>query len=88
MIDPKKLQAAKDLVASCAALTDATAEQVTAVTDAVDAMVAAVASGKPQEHIHTGLLNATVREVSGKILVRVNSTTKGGKPKMAEVHVN
>lgn len=84
MIDSQK---GLDLVDEMAALSCADAEAVARVKAALPGFVDTVAAGGEQEHIHTGMLNATVRSVEGVILVRVNIMTPGGRPKMKEVHL-
>jgi hypothetical protein len=76
-----------DLVDEMAAISAADAEAVTRVKDALPGMIATVEAGGEQQHIHTGLLNATVRKIDGKVLVRVNISTPAGRPRMKEVHL-
>lgn len=80
-------QKALDLIDEMATLSAADAEAVAKVKAAVPGMVDRVDAGGEQEHIHTGLMNATVRKVDGVTLVRVNISTPGGRSKMKEVHL-
>lgn len=80
-------QKALDLIDEMAAISAADAAAVAKVKEAVPAMVVRVDAGGEQEHIHTGLMNATVRMVDGVTLVRVNISTPAGRPKMKEVHL-
>lgn len=84
MIDSQK---GLDLVDEMAALSAADAEAVARVKAAIPGFVDTVAAGGEQQHIHTGLMNATVRSVDGVVLVRVNITTPAGRSKMQEVHL-
>lgn len=80
-------QIALNLVDKMAAMSAASAEDVTKVKEALPAMIDVVAAGGEQQHLHTGLMNVTVRQSDDCLCVRVNVTTRGGRSKMETAHL-
>jgi hypothetical protein len=80
-------QIALSLVDKMAAMSAASAEDVTKVKEALPGMIDTVAAGGEQQHLHTGLMNVTVRQSADCLCVRINVTTPGGRSKMDTAHL-
>jgi hypothetical protein len=87
MVNSQHLQQALDLVDKMAAMSAASAEDVAKIKEALPAMIEGVAADGVQQHIHTGLMNATVRQSPTCMCVRVNVTTPAGRAKMDTAHL-
>jgi hypothetical protein len=87
IITSQHLQQANDLVDKMAAMSAASAEDIAKIKEALPSMINGVAADGVQQHVHTGLINATVRQSPDCLCVRVNVTTPAGRAKMDTAHL-